>query len=200
MWATLGGVLCTWNSYPVRTPFCQKGVAESDMWPLFVLISFSYSVVCVKFPSAQYTSIHSHQSTQGVLLREKLLVIVLQLESAATRKQKPRTQYMCTVYFQYRLFCYIKESRKLESLNVWLLQIRERFDSGQDVELTDDMNPHDVACLLKEFFRSLPEPLLTRDLYHPFLATRSKPLLLQPELLLSLFTCVCVRYKGQCYY
>lgn len=49
------------------------------------------------------------------------------------------------------------------------------FDSGQDVELTDDMNPHDVACLLKEFFRSLPEPLLTRDLYHPFLATRSKP-------------------------
>ena len=52
-------------------------------------------------------------------------------------------------------------------------QIRERFDSGQDVELTNH-NPHDVACLLKEFFRSLPEPLLTRELYQPFLATRSK--------------------------
>lgn len=48
------------------------------------------------------------------------------------------------------------------------------FDSGQNVELTDDMNPHDVACLLKEFFRSLPEPLMTTDLYQPFLATRSE--------------------------
>lgn len=54
-------------------------------------------------------------------------------------------------------------------------QIREKFDSGEDVELTDDMNPHDVACLLKEFFRSLPEPLLTRDLFQPFLTTQSKP-------------------------
>ena len=53
------------------------------------------------------------------------------------------------------------------------IQIRERFDSGQDVELTNH-NPHDVACLLKEFFRSLPEPLLTRELYQPFLATRSR--------------------------
>ena len=53
-------------------------------------------------------------------------------------------------------------------------QIREKFDSGQDVELTDDMNPHDVACLLKEFFRSLPEPLMTLELFGPFLATRSE--------------------------
>ena len=54
------------------------------------------------------------------------------------------------------------------------LQIREKFDSGEDVELTDDINPHDVACLLKEFFRSLPEALLTKDLYQPFLSTQSK--------------------------
>ena len=53
-------------------------------------------------------------------------------------------------------------------------QIREKFDSGEDVELTDNINPHDVACLLKEFFRSLPEPLLTRDLYQPFLTTQSE--------------------------
>ena len=42
------------------------------------------------------------------------------------------------------------------------------------MELTADTNPHDVACLLKEFFRSLPEPLIPRELYHPFLQTRSK--------------------------
>ena len=42
------------------------------------------------------------------------------------------------------------------------------------MELTDDVNPHDVACLLKEFFRSLPEPLMTVELFAPFLATRSE--------------------------
>ena len=53
------------------------------------------------------------------------------------------------------------------------LQIRRRFDKGQDVDLSD-ANPHDVASVLKEFFRSLPEPLMTRDLYGPILSTRSK--------------------------
>ncbi|KAK7097111.1 rho GTPase-activating protein 6-like [Littorina saxatilis] len=51
-------------------------------------------------------------------------------------------------------------------------QLREEFDSGKDVVLTDDHNPHDVGALLKEFFRDLPEPLLTRDLYPAFVATR----------------------------
>ncbi|XP_025086406.1 LOW QUALITY PROTEIN: rho GTPase-activating protein 36-like [Pomacea canaliculata] len=51
-------------------------------------------------------------------------------------------------------------------------QLREEFDSGQDVQLTEEHNPHDIGALLKEFFRDLPEPLLTRDLYLPFVATR----------------------------
>lgn len=33
---------------------------------------------------------------------------------------------------------------------------------------------HDVAALLKEYFRDLPDPLLTRHLYSAFLATRSE--------------------------
>ncbi|KAL5460443.1 hypothetical protein EMCRGX_G033893 [Ephydatia muelleri] len=52
-----------------------------------------------------------------------------------------------------------------------IAELREKIDAGLDVELNEDTNPHDVACLLKEFFRSLPEPLLTRDLYYPFLST-----------------------------
>ena len=54
------------------------------------------------------------------------------------------------------------------------MQLREEFDSGKEVELTEEHNPHDVGALLKEFFRDLPEPLLTRDLYLPFVASRSK--------------------------
>ncbi|XP_013421086.1 rho GTPase-activating protein 6 isoform X2 [Lingula anatina] len=51
-------------------------------------------------------------------------------------------------------------------------QLRDEFDSGKDVKLNEEHNPHDVAALLKEFFRDLPEPLLTRDLYASFVAAR----------------------------
>ena len=53
-------------------------------------------------------------------------------------------------------------------------QLRDEFDCGRDVHLTDENCPHDVATLLKEFFRDLPEPLLTRELYEPLLATQSE--------------------------
>lgn len=55
-----------------------------------------------------------------------------------------------------------------------LFQLRDEFDSGKDVVLDETQNPHEVGALLKEYFRDLPEPLLTRDLYSPFVATRSK--------------------------
>lgn len=38
-----------------------------------------------------------------------------------------------------------------------------------DVQIEDDYNPHDVAALLKEFIRDLPEALLTRTLYAAFI-------------------------------
>ncbi|XP_075732447.1 rho GTPase-activating protein 6-like [Rhipicephalus microplus] len=50
-------------------------------------------------------------------------------------------------------------------------QLREEFDSCREVNL-DQERPHDVAQLLKEYLRDLPEPLLTRDLYQPFLYTQ----------------------------
>ncbi|XP_037070183.1 uncharacterized protein LOC119091487 [Pollicipes pollicipes] len=51
-------------------------------------------------------------------------------------------------------------------------QLREEFDSGADVTLGEELCPHDVATLIKEYFRDLPEPLLPHDLYQPFLATQ----------------------------
>lgn len=59
--------------------------------------------------------------------------------------------------------------------NFLLNQMRDQFDSGEKTEFKeDDDNPHDVAALFKEYFRDLPEPLLTRDLYSSFLETQSK--------------------------
>ncbi|CAN8032272.1 unnamed protein product [Ixodes persulcatus] len=52
-------------------------------------------------------------------------------------------------------------------------QLREEFDSGREVHLDQErQQPHDVAQLLKEYLRDLPQPLLTRDLYVPFLYTQ----------------------------
>ena len=51
-------------------------------------------------------------------------------------------------------------------------QLRQEFDSGVSVELTPDrLGVHDVASLLKEYLRDLPDPLLTRELFQAFLAT-----------------------------
>ncbi|KAK5643976.1 hypothetical protein RI129_007821 [Pyrocoelia pectoralis] len=51
-------------------------------------------------------------------------------------------------------------------------QLREDFDCGKESTLGNDQCPHDVATLLKEFLRDLPDPLLCRDLYHAFVKTQ----------------------------
>ena len=53
--------------------------------------------------------------------------------------------------------------------------MKEDYDNGLGCIITADSNPNDVAELFKDFFRSLPDPLLTRDLYTPFIcAAQSK--------------------------
>ncbi|XP_030636079.1 rho GTPase-activating protein 6-like [Chanos chanos] len=56
-------------------------------------------------------------------------------------------------------------------------QLREEFDRGVDVQLDEEHSVHDVAALLKEFLRDMPDPLLTRELYTAFINT----MLLDPE-------------------
>ncbi|XP_057711696.1 rho GTPase-activating protein 36 isoform X2 [Corythoichthys intestinalis] len=48
-------------------------------------------------------------------------------------------------------------------------QLRDDFDAGVDVHLDEEQSVHDVAALLKEFLRDMPDPLLTRELYPAFL-------------------------------
>ncbi|XP_025835981.1 uncharacterized protein LOC108739746 isoform X2 [Agrilus planipennis] len=51
-------------------------------------------------------------------------------------------------------------------------QLREDFDCGRETTLDEEQCPHDVATLLKEYLRDLPDPLLCRDLYHVFVQTQ----------------------------
>uniref|UniRef100_A0A668AJA1 Rho GTPase activating protein 6 n=1 Tax=Myripristis murdjan TaxID=586833 RepID=A0A668AJA1_9TELE len=50
-------------------------------------------------------------------------------------------------------------------------QLREEFDQGMEVPLDEEHSVHDVAALLKEFLRDMPDPLLTRELYTAFINT-----------------------------
>ncbi|XP_061082179.1 rho GTPase-activating protein 6 isoform X2 [Conger conger] len=50
-------------------------------------------------------------------------------------------------------------------------QLREEFDRGVDVPLEEEHSVHDVAALLKEFLRDMPDPLLTKELYTAFINT-----------------------------
>ncbi|XP_071383714.1 rho GTPase-activating protein 6-like [Centroberyx affinis] len=56
-------------------------------------------------------------------------------------------------------------------------QLREEFDRGVDVPLDEEYSVHDVAALLKEFLRDMPDPLLTKELYTAFINT----MLLDPD-------------------
>lgn len=51
--------------------------------------------------------------------------------------------------------------------------MRQDFDRNGDTDIRDETCPHDVATLLKEFLRDLPEPLLCSGLYKAFLETQS---------------------------
>lgn len=55
-----------------------------------------------------------------------------------------------------------------------LLQLREEFDRGIDIQLDEEHSIHDVAALLKEFLRDMPDPLLTKELYTAFINTTCK--------------------------
>ncbi|XP_056287675.1 rho GTPase-activating protein 6-like isoform X2 [Pseudoliparis swirei] len=50
-------------------------------------------------------------------------------------------------------------------------QLRDEFDRGVAVQLDEESSVHDVAALLKEFLRDMPDPLLTKELYTAFINT-----------------------------
>lgn len=67
-------------------------------------------------------------------------------------------------------------------------QLREEWESGQDAALDSAVCPHDVATLLKEFLRDLPDPLLCKDLYTAFLQTQSMMVCLNSFYLPTVYT------------
>ncbi|XP_068819046.1 rho GTPase-activating protein 36 isoform X2 [Capricornis sumatraensis] len=75
--------------------------------------------------------------------------------------------------------CSFIEKHGLSTVGIFTLEysekrvrkLREEFDQGLDVVLDESQNVHDVAALLKEFFRDMKDSLLPDDLYMSFLQT-----------------------------
>ncbi|CAL9694151.1 unnamed protein product [Knipowitschia caucasica] len=73
--------------------------------------------------------------------------------------------------------CHCMETHGLQTVGIFRVgsskkrvrQLREDFDLGLDVQLDQEQSVHDVAALLKEFLRDMPDTLLPRELYHAFL-------------------------------
>ncbi|CAG0886768.1 unnamed protein product [Cyprideis torosa] len=51
-------------------------------------------------------------------------------------------------------------------------ELREDLDHGRDLSPSGHHCPHDVAAIMKEYFRDLPDPLLTKELYQAFIHTQ----------------------------
>lgn len=86
----------------------------------------------------------------------------------------------CVRNLKYNVHCYVQRMflNPSSSLSprpclffLSLLQLREEFDCGVDVQLDEEHSVHDVAALLKEFLRDMPDPLLTKELYTAFINT-----------------------------
>lgn len=105
-----------------------------------------------------------------------------------TNKMSIGDNYLLTLSmsFMHRSLILSNTKEKLKVLSH--LQLREEFDTGQEVWLNEECCPHDVATLLKEFFRDLPEPLLTRELYEPLIKTQSKGFTLKQSTISDKYT------------
>lgn len=68
----------------------------------------------------------------------------------------------------------MKDVSESPSSLLLILQLREEFDRGVEVQLDEEYSVHDVAALLKEFLRDMPDPLLTKELYTAFINTTCK--------------------------
>ncbi|XP_016053505.1 PREDICTED: rho GTPase-activating protein 36 isoform X1 [Miniopterus natalensis] len=101
---------------------------------------------------------------------QRLLGSKMKMSLNPIAKQIPKVVEAC---------CSFIEKHGLTTIGIFTLEyskervreLREEFDQGLDVVLDDTQNVHDVAALLKEFFRDMKDSLLPDDLYISFLLT-----------------------------
>ncbi|XP_078268567.1 rho GTPase-activating protein 6-like isoform X2 [Rhinoraja longicauda] len=129
-------------------------------------------------------SITDLDDNQSRLLEALQLSLPVELERKSLTKTKKKLS-LNPIYRQVprivQQCCRHIESYGLQTVGVFRVgsskkrvrQLRDEFDQGLEVILDEEHSVHDVAALLKEFLRDMPDPLLSRELYTAFINTMS---------------------------
>ncbi|XP_068602307.1 rho GTPase-activating protein 6-like [Brachionichthys hirsutus] len=108
------------------------------------------------------------------------LQLSLPVEAAGNRKHRDKKLSLNPIYRQVPrvvdFCCRHLEKHGLQTVGIFRVgsskkrvrQLCKEFDQGWEVYLDEEHSVHDVAALLKEFLRDMPDPLLTRELYAAF--------------------------------
>ncbi|XP_069749277.1 rho GTPase-activating protein 6-like isoform X2 [Narcine bancroftii] len=129
-------------------------------------------------------SITDLDDNQSRLLEALQLSLPVELERKSLTKTKQKLS-LNPIYRQVprivQQCCRHIESYGLQTVGIFRVgsskkrvrQLRDEFDQGLEVILDEEHSVHDVAALLKEFLRDMPDPLLPRELYRAFINTMS---------------------------
>jgi hypothetical protein len=130
----------------------------------------------ISSPSEETSSGATTSAPSAAAAVKQGLVFGAPLESAvkASGKNIPDVVDQCIRYI---------EARALEVVGIFRLSgsaaqieaYKNSFDSGEKVDLSKESDPHAVSGLLKLYFRMLPEPILTFQLYQQFIIAQGVP-------------------------
>ncbi|XP_043560647.1 rho GTPase-activating protein 36 isoform X4 [Chiloscyllium plagiosum] len=127
-------------------------------------------------------SITDLDDNQSRLLEALQLSLPLELERKSVRKAKKKLS-LNPIFRQVprivQQCCQHIEKYGLQTVGIFRVgsskkrvrQLRDDFDQGLQVVLDEEHSVHDVAALLKEFLRDMPDPLLPKELYSAFINT-----------------------------
>ncbi|XP_077584145.1 rho GTPase-activating protein 6 [Stigmatopora nigra] len=117
---------------------------------------------------------------QSQLLEALQLSLPVEVTGKNRKKRHDKKLSLNPMYPQVprvvELCCQHLENHALQTVGIFRVgsskkrvrQMREELDQGWDLQLDQNHSVHDVAALLKEFLRDMPDPLLTRELYAAF--------------------------------
>ncbi|XP_037095081.1 rho GTPase-activating protein 6-like isoform X1 [Syngnathus acus] len=120
---------------------------------------------------------------QSQLLEALQLSLPVETTSKNRKKRHDKKLSLNPLYPQVpkvvELCCQHLENHGLQTVGIFRVgsskkrvrQMREELDQGWELHLDEQHSVHDVAALLKEFLRDMPDPLLTRELYTAFINT-----------------------------
>ncbi|XP_063043706.1 GEM-interacting protein [Engraulis encrasicolus] len=86
-----------------------------------------------------------------------------------THEEVPYIVRACTAEIENRALT-VQGVYRISGSKPRILKLCQAFEIQKDNVELSDLSPHDISSVLKHFFKELPEPLMTFDLYNNFIA------------------------------